>query len=959
MKTKCRITTQILAILVSFIAYGQTLHPILRVNTTMHNDMIRRISTDSLGKYILTCSDDKTAKLWNASTGSFIRNFRVPIGEGNDGMLYSCAITPNGKYVTVGGWSQFNKSTHDIYLFSTASGELLQRISGLNSVIYDLEFSLNGKYLAAGLGSGGVYIYEMLKPDRLAIVSKLDGYGAECYNLCFDKSGRLATVCDDGYLRLYDENFNKLIEKQTSGGSQPYSIAFSPCGNKIAVGFYDSPVIEVYDGSSLELLYKPDISGADDPNSGFYGVAFTPDCKYLYGCYQLFKDGIWGYHIRRWANAGKGSFSDSTYSQGTIMDIKAMPDNSIIFGSALPDLGKIKPNGSIAFYKASEINDYSSDDKSHLKSNKDGTQIGFMPLGKKMTYFSTTNKQLTSTPIGFPNLKESTDFYGHCTVTDWLNSSTPKLINKPLNFLESNEFSRCVDFSLDSTSIVFGASWNIYCINNQGIQKWKTLTQAIVWAVNIDSSNRTVATALSDGTICWYRMSDGALLLKLFVHPDNKRWVLYTANGYYVNSKGGDDLIGWHINNGPDKAADFYPAKNYADRYFRPDIVSEILKTCKTDLEIIKYKGEESKDISKLPPRVKIISPQNNAKFTSSQTTIVVEVNDQGGGIDEIVLFLNGKLIENAQFGNNLSAQNDNKYIRAFDVMLSSGENHITASAFNDSRTQSIVDEITLNYEGKKNNSNLLIFAMGINKYKNPKYKLSYAVSDAKSFITEITAGAREIFDRVEIVFVQDTSVTRTSILKKFEEIKTKVKQEDVFVFFYAGHGVMSEDNNSQFYIVPFDVTQLYNTNDEMQKVAISASDLQTFSKELKALKQIFIFDACHSGGLVEQFALRGAAEERAIAQLARSTGTYWIAASSSQQFTTEFYALEHGIFTYTILQGLKGGADGSHDKQITVEELSTYIKQMLPEFSKQYSDQAQYPYSFGYGMDFPIFILK
>ena len=105
--------------------------------------------------------------------------------------------------------------------------------------------------------------------------------------------------------------------------------------------------------------------------------------------------------------------------------------------------------------------------------------------------------------------------------------------------------------------------------------------------------------------------------------------------------------------------------------------------------------------------------------------------------------------------------------------------------------------------------------------------------------------------------------------------------------------------------------------------------------------------------------ASRGAAEERAIAQLARSTGTYWIASSGSQQFATEFKTLGHGLFTYTILQGLEGGADVNGDKKITAEELSVYLKNKLPEFSEKYKGEAQYPNSFGYGMDFPIFIVK
>ncbi len=116
---------------------------------------------------------------------------------------------------------------------------------------------------------------------------------------------------------------------------------------------------------------------------------------------------------------------------------------------------------------------------------------------------------------------------------------------------------------------------------------------------------------------------------------------------------------------------------------------------------------------------------------------------------------------------------------------------------------------------------------------------------------------------------------------------------------------------------------------------------------------------ACQSSGMVEMLAMRGAAEEKAISQLARSTGTFWLTASNSEQFATEFKKLGHGVFTYAILQGLQGEADGkSNDKKITVKELSAFINDKVPELSEKFKGQAQYPTSYGFGQDFPIIII-
>ena len=122
----------------------------------------------------------------------------------------------------------------------------------------------------------------------------------------------------------------------------------------------------------------------------------------------------------------------------------------------------------------------------------------------------------------------------------------------------------------------------------------------------------------------------------------------------------------------------------------------------------------------------------------------------------------------------------------------------------------------------------------------------------------------------------------------------------------------------------------------------------------------MFVFDACQSGGMTDFLASRGAAEEKAIAQLARSTGTYWLTASGSEQFAAEFAELGHGLFTYCVLLGLQGQADGSSkDKKITVKELSSFLDDKVPELSEKHKGTAQYPSLYGNGMDFPIIIVK
>jgi len=67
---------------------------------------------------------------------------------------------------------------------------------------------------------------------------------------------------------------------------------------------------------------------------------------------------------------------------------------------------------------------------------------------------------------------------------------------------------------------------------------------------------------------------------------------------------------------------------------------------------------------------------------------------------------------------------------------------------------------------------------------------------------------------------------------------------------------------------------------------------------------------------------------------------------------------LGHGVFTYAVLEGLKGNAS-SNDKKVTVKELSFYVEEKVPELSEKYKGSVQYPVSFGFGQDFPVVIVK
>jgi WD40 repeat protein len=44
--------------------------PILRIETGMHTSVIRHLDVDHAGKFLVTASEDKTARVWELATGN-------------------------------------------------------------------------------------------------------------------------------------------------------------------------------------------------------------------------------------------------------------------------------------------------------------------------------------------------------------------------------------------------------------------------------------------------------------------------------------------------------------------------------------------------------------------------------------------------------------------------------------------------------------------------------------------------------------------------------------------------------------------------------------------------------------------------------------------------------------------------------------------------------------------------
>jgi len=62
-----------------------------------HTDWVRGCAVDPQGRWIVSASDDKTLRVWEAATGRCLAVLRV------DGELYDCAWLPDGQRIVAVG----------------------------------------------------------------------------------------------------------------------------------------------------------------------------------------------------------------------------------------------------------------------------------------------------------------------------------------------------------------------------------------------------------------------------------------------------------------------------------------------------------------------------------------------------------------------------------------------------------------------------------------------------------------------------------------------------------------------------------------------------------------------------------------------------------------------------------------------------------------------------------------
>jgi WD40 repeat protein len=484
-------------------------------------------------------------------------------------------------------------------------------------------------------------------------------------------------------------------------------------------------------------------------------------------------------------------------------------------------------------------------------------------------------------------------------------------------------------------------------------------------------NNEFLIFPVAAGSYAIFDLKRGVTVADLYLFDGSNDWILLTKDGRFDGTKSATRAL-YYIRNDAKIEVDAVYEKFYTPNLLMRLLSRENLPPLDIKLEDLRPKPTAKLQYAEAKRNLEVDDSVPVYANASGKAEISVHAIAPDDKVDEIRLFHNGKAVNLTTRGL-LVTDADGFDSKKYTIDLLPGTNNFSAIALNSQRTESEPDEIVVNYKKDgtiatppkpridqngivdqiDRNATLHIVVVGINAYKNKINPLTYAIPDAKAFKAELEQDAKSIVGEIKSYLVADDQASKAGILAAFETIKSSAKPEDVFVFYYAGHGYIHPSNN-EFYLVSADVG---DSGESLLKNGISAKVLQALAVQIPAQKQLFIMDACQSAGAFEKMQQHDGEQQKSLSVIARSTGTHWMAASGSTETAKEFGQLGHGVFTYSLLEALKGKA--ASNKMITVNGLKYYLQEIVPELVKKYGSSGQYPASYGSGNDFPLEVVN